>query len=157
MKFLSSVYVHIKSNSTFVCYPPSLYLLSIFFITQILVPSAIAGAASYGDDDFDFSHSQGRLCLSYFFQIFGGYAPAEHILGSRKWLTPRLDLVLCLSLSVLLGVHQIQRFKIWDPCEFWMPDFSGSIDLVFQVDVLITSGLLQKFNLSHIWLFDLSL
>ena len=72
-------------------------------------------------------------------------------MGSHRWLTSRLDLVFCSSLSVLLDVNQIQGFKIWDPCVFWMLDFSGSSTLVFQVSDLITGGALLKFNLNQIW------
>ena len=146
--------MRIKSSSTFVCYPPSLWFLSIFFITQILAPSAITGAASYDEDGLGLSHSQGRLCPSYFFQAFGGYTPAGSLVGSQKWLTPRLDLIL---LSVLLGDNQIQGFKVWDPGEFWMLDYDGSIALMFQVSDLITGGALLKFNLNQSLLFDLGL
>jgi hypothetical protein len=147
--------VLIKSNSTFMCYPLSLWLLSILFIAQTLVSSAIASAASYGEDGFCLSHSQGRLCPSCSFQAFGGYAPARCLLGSQRWLASRLDLVFCLSLPVLLGVNQIQGFKIWDPGEFWVLGIGGSAALVFPVGDLITGGALLKFNLSQIWLFDL--
>ena len=141
-------------SSTFVCYPPSLWFLSIFFIIQILVPSVIACVVSYGEDGLDLSHSQGRLCPSYFFQAFGGYALAEPRLSSQRWLTSSLDLIL---LSVLLGVNQIQGFKVWDPGKFWMLDCGGSTTLLFQVSDLITDGVLLKFNLSQILLFDLGL
>ena len=109
MKFLSSAYVRIKSSSTFVCYLPSLWLLSILCITQILVPSDIADATSYGEDGLSFSHSQERLCPPCSFQTFDGYALTESLLGSQRWLISRLDMIL---LSVLLGVNQIQGFKV---------------------------------------------
>ena len=111
--------------------------------------SAFAGAASYGEDGLGLSHSQGWLCPSYFFQAYGDYAFVGSLVGSQKWLTPRLE--------VLLDVNHIQGFKIWDPGVFWMLDYSGSSDLVFQVGDLITGGALLKFNLGQIWLFDLGL
>ena len=104
MRFLSSTFVRIKSSSTFMYYPPSLWLLFVLFIVQILVLSALASAASYSEDGLGLFHSQGRLCPSYSFQAFGGYAPAGSLVGSRRWLTPRLE--------VLLDVNQIQGFKI---------------------------------------------
>ena len=111
---------------------------------QILVSSAIAVAVSYGEDNLGLSHSQGRLYPSCSFQVFGGYVSAKPLLGSQRWWTSRLDLILFL---VLLGVNQIQGFKIWDPGKFWMLDSSGSTTLLFQVSNLITSGALLKFNL----------
>ena len=155
MRFLNNAYVLIKSNITFMCYPFSLWLLSILFIAQILVLSAIGSTTSYGEDGFCLSHSQGRLCPSCSFQAFGGYAPAWCLLGSHRWLTSRLDLVFCLLLPVLLGVNQIQGFKVWDPGEFWVLGIGDSAALVFPVGDLITGGVLLKFNLSQIWLFDL--
>ena len=88
-----------------------------------------------------------------FFQAFGGYAPTEPLLGSQRWLTSRLDLLL---LSFLLGINQIQGFKVWDPGTFWMLDYGASTVLLFQVSDLITGGALLKFHLSQILLFDLS-
>ena len=149
--------MRIKSSSIFMCYSSSLWLLFVLFIVQILVLSALASAASYGEDGLGLSHSQGRLCPSYSFQAFGGYAPAGSLVGSQRWLTPRLDLVFYSSLSILLDVNQIQGFKIWDPGVFWMLDFSCSSALVFKVGDLITGGALLKFNLGQIWLFDLGL
>ena len=136
------------------CYPPSLWFLSIFFITQILAPSAIAGAASYGEDGLGLSHSLGQPCPSCSFQAFGGYGPTEPLLGSQRWLTSHLDLIF---LSVLLGDNQIQGFKIWDPDVFWMLNYGCSIALMFQVSDLITGGALLKFNLNQSLLFDLGL
>ena len=126
MRFLNSVFVRIKYNSTFMCYPPSLWFLFVLFIVQILVLSAFAGAASYGEDGLGLSHSQGWLCPSYFFQAYGDYAFVGSLVGSQRWLTPRLEVS-----EVLLNVNLIQGFKIWDPGVFWILDFSGSSALVF--------------------------
>ena len=137
------------------CYSPSFWLLFVLLIVQILVLSALADEASYGEDGLGLSHSQGRLCPSYFFQAFGGYASAWSLMDSQRWLTPRLDLDF--SLLVMLDVNQIQGFKIWDPGQFWMLDFSGSSAMMFQVGDFITGGALLKLNLGQIWLFDLGL
>ena len=67
--------------------------------------SAFACAASYGEDGLGLSQSQGRLCPSNYFQAFGGYAPGGSLVGSERWLTPRLDLIFRSSLSVLLDVN----------------------------------------------------
>jgi hypothetical protein len=98
---------------------------------QILALSKIAGVAFYGEDDVSLSHSQEQLYSSCYFQAFiGGYIPIVHLLGSQRWLPPRLDLVS--SLPILLDVNQIQGFMIRDLGEFWVLTFGDSAILVFQ-------------------------
>lgn len=57
--------------------------------------------------------------------------------------------VLCIDLF-------LSRFKVWDMGEVSTLSFGGSTTLVFQDSDYIASGALLKFNVCHIWLFDLS-